>query len=292
MFKRLIFVFAVVATFVLNGCGGGGGSSLPSEPSDSQKASLNSANSKKSALSSFKSTGILKDSDLSDIYGSNINSINKNLRAVSKEAKSLALRVVAYSEDYDCDSGYAKVDKISDSKAEVEYHNCYIDGVKYSGNATVEHINSSYVKVTFEDFQASDDSEKLYIDYAIFEIDQATSMVKIKKAYLTQSNGSKKIKFLNYNTSYIYDSSSDRGTLTFSGWVDSDCLGGYVYIKSTPEIAFNDYDNIEGSFEISSKGKKVTIEFDEDVVYITDTNGVQESILLEDIDDELDNLCP
>jgi hypothetical protein len=204
----------------------------------------------------------------------------------------LALRVIAYKTVYDCDRGDAKVNHISDSKAEVEYHSCYIDGVKYSGNATVEQINSSYVKVTFEDFQASDDSEKLYIDYAIFEIDQTTSMVKIKKAYLTQSNGSKKIKFLNYNTSYIYDSSSDRGTLTFSGWVDSDCLGGYVYIKSTPEIAFNDYDNIEGSFEISSKGKKVTVEFDEDVVYITDTDGVQESILLEDIDDELDNLCP
>jgi hypothetical protein len=293
MIKRYILVLGILISFVLNGCGGGGNSSLPSEPTSSQKATINSANSKKVALSGFKSTGILKDSDASDLYNRRVKRLNKNLRVVSKETKSIALRAIAYNDEYECDSGYADIDRISSDEADVTYHNCYIDGVKYNGNANVKVLNSSYVKITFEDFVAQDDTQKLEIEYAVFEIDSTNNTLKIKKAYITLNEGSKTTKFLNYNTTYIYDNFNDRGTLTFSGWVKTDCTNGYVYLKSTPEIAFiDDGASMQGGFEISSKGKKVTVEFDDDMVYITDSNGVVESISLDDLYDELDNICP
>ena len=290
MFKKILIFTSLIFAFVLSGCGGGGGgdSKLPTEPSKSQRATLTEANSEKVAESSFGAIELLKENDADELYTRKTAVLKRSLKKVSQSARDISLRAIASDYSATCDNGGSvDADKISDKETNVKYHNCEVDGITYNGEANVVIINDNSVEVTFKDFSAKDSTQTLSIEYGVFKIDSAASSVKIEKLYATQKIDGKKYEFLNYYTSYIYDSNEDTYTLSFKGWVKSDCIGGYVYLKSTSELTYYDIDDIVGSFEVSSKGKKIQITFDHDEVTITDVAGDSETISLDEYKQEI-----
>ena len=295
MLKKLLIITSLFFAFVLNGCGGSnsGDSKLPTEPSKSQKATLTEANSEKVALSTFNAIGILKDTDTDDFYYRNAGELGKSLKILSKDIKSISPKVIASDYSSSCSNGGSVyVDEISDDEVNVEYQDCEIDGTTYDGKLNVVAINDSYVKVTFEDFTVIDSTQKLEIEYAIFKIDSSVNSIKIEKLYATQKKDGHTTEFLNYYTNYVYSDFENIITLTFHGWVKTECSDGYVYLESTSVLSYdNDADEIKGSYEISSKDETIQVIFDYDEVTIIDTKGDSETIPLSEYQDRLDLEC-
>lgn len=300
MFKRVILIFSFI--FTLIGCGGGGyngapkdtATDLPSSPAESSKADISYYNSKKIALASYNATGIAKDGNYGDMfYKRKISDSQKILKALSKEAKALSSRAIAYDKKEYCEDGGSYTSTIlSSNETEVNYNNCKIDGEIYDGNAVVKKLNSNYVTVTFKDFKIQNSNEQLTITKAIFKIDGTTSTVKIENMYAIDKKDGKTTTYLNYNTSYISDQNANRGTLTFNGWIKNDCTNGYVYVNSTNEIGF-DFNTgfISGSMQVSSKGDRVTLSFEDDTLRIYDTNGRLEVIDISNLQYEIEQAC-
>jgi len=293
MLKKIIFTLIIMFIFV--GCGGGGDSdnnnNLPTAPNESQQADINYYNSKQIAISSYNSTGIIKDGDYGDMfYQKKISDSTKLLNKLSIQAKSISFKIVAYDKKEYCENGGSYTStEISSNETEVKYSNCKIDNITYNGYAKAKKVNNNYAIVEFKDFLIENNEESLILTEATFKIDTALSTIKIENMYAIDTKDSLTTTYLNYNTSYIFDENENIGTLTFNGWVKNNCINGYVYIKSTNEISFN-FDNhyINGSMEVSSKGDFLSLSFEDDILRIYNNYAREEIINLEDLSLELE----
>jgi hypothetical protein len=288
--KRFLWVIFVVVGVFFTACGGGGSNDvvkedLPYKPSYSQMASLNETNSEIVALSVYKSVLGTNDFERIDFLGRK-SSLNKELKSVQKlSLRLLSKRVTTQS----CDIGRAIVNEVSDNETYITYKDCSLDGVTLSGKAHLIKYDSENAVLYFDHLDIKGEQERLYVTKAKFTING--DIFKIENMYANYTNSDMRVEFLNYNQTIVTDEYNNKLTISVDGYIKTACSGGFVYVKTKPEIILDEVASyLVGSLEISSKGAVLNVDFDEDGVYFTDVDGVEEFLTYSELDSKLNRL--
>ncbi len=272
--------FLTIALFLLIGCGGGNSNSLPLTPKDSQMASLENIDTKKGAKSAFDA---IKIEDSATSFPS-FKIITPSQKFLKKIGSFFTKNFRLIDKSYLCESGSAKVDYYSNNDVIVYFDNCEADGILYDGKAEIIKHSDNSKEVTFRNFSIQDmNGYNLKIDYSVWLL-LNSSNIAINQLYATAIWHNQTFKYLNFSMHII---TNETITSLFNGYIYTNCLNGFVKVQSKNGLTYQGQD-VSGEMELSSKGKKVTIDFAKDpndensptYVYITNINGVQESLTL------------
>ena len=279
MKKRVGIVALSTISLVLIGCGGGGSSSLPTRPSASQMAKITKYNSKKITNSSLNSALDANKINSLDNYLYE-NSSSKNFRLISGNMHRL------YKSTGECIEGDSN-EEGNENEAKVIYRNCLLsDGTILNGRAYATK-NDALIDVSFNNFTIKKDNVFIDIKSGHF-ITIGGDFPKTEHLYMDIKVGNKYLSYFNFNYNEQYNGLDNN--LIINGYVKTWCTGGYVKVETKPQIS-NYKHNPNGELDISSNGKKVTINFKGDNVDFTDIDGNTTTYKLNDFKNMIENNC-
>ncbi len=295
MIKKLIIL---LTTAVLVGCGGGGGApsgsdtpdnppstQLPEKPQSSKMAKLNSGNKNTAALSAYRA--IIAPPDL--------NMENQLLQKRVKRLKKMAKLIDKSYKKYDrssqmCSSGKAYVYTKTETSGTVVFKNCQMDEYLVNGTVYVDEEDTQTFQ-EYKNFTVTSEDEEAEIKHLNFTYYDYNDDYKMEDYYATYRIYDKTLEYLNFNLQKT--SGPGKVSLLFNGYIKPVCLDGFVYIKSNGKVTDteDEYDEnktvTQGAFFVSSRGDKINVEIDKDLVYVKFNSENEETYLKSEIEKTL-----
>ena len=274
MLKYLKIMFLAVAMFVLVACGGGGNSegntiNLPSKPEASQMAKLDDTNASNIA---FLVLRLITDDTGLDI-------LNPGFLSSSNLEDSNAKKINRFSRLYhnECDRGSLDINVNESKKSAVfTFNNCIDNGTAYNGKITAYYYSESEFDAYYENVTIKNSLISVEIPKAkIYFMDNEPHEMENTYMYVKLKNGNE-FKYFNFNAKEYGDEYS------FSGYVKPTCLDAYVFAKSEGKININD-NSAKGEFSVSSLGKEIKVDLDNDLIFVNLPNKKEEAFAIEDI---------
>ncbi len=276
--KNLIFfLFGII---LLTACN----STTPKKSNSSPlpMASLENIDSPLAAKSSYETIKIEKSTTA--LPSLKVIAPQKNI--LEKSASFLSKNFKLIDNSQVCESGEAYVETIQNNKKKVYFKNCKSQGIIYDGVAEVSLLSNNTKVILFKNFQLKTDSYnyELKISYSKWYI-FTDSELKIEKFNAKAFWNGKTYKYYNFSL-HLIDNETTKSY--FSGYIYTDCLGGYVKVSTLNGLDYNSENVLSGDLIITSKGKSIRVDFAKDdensavYVYITDINGIVESLTLEE----------
>ena len=266
--KGIAVLFSIAAlSFSITGCGGGGGSSA-SAPLESEHVVIDETNSAEAISTVFNVIDVGLDPSLplaKSVGETSVSTTVLTQPAALKEIQSAALvrSEAVVGEPIVCtDGGF-----ITYTDTGMIFSDCNESGLIMDGTVTVSG-NETAATMTLSNFTITLDGEIIFYEsltYAFtlnaeFEIDT----MSITMNGYTSIFG-ERTDYPNYTLTMSMDNLS---AITFSvnGFIKTDCLGGWIEIRTTENIQINDIDPCPtaGQIVIGGNASSITIDFNLD----------------------------
>jgi len=251
MKKNLLF--ATIALFIINACGGGGGS-VAEHITKGEMAKITGDNKNDAiatAISSLESGGSV---DELGVYGRERSDIENDKINFSKSLKLIKNSRVVSKE---CESGSVEFD---DEKLTITYKSCKFSNITIDGKIKYNSIpEDGHVDAVATNFKITSGSDKAYYEKLSLKINGNNYDLK-STGYIKE--GGVENKFLNLHITIKDDKT------TIDGSVSSSCIGGkWIDIKTkAPLVDSKNYLDCPDKGDIVIKGKSSEVEliFDAD----------------------------
>jgi len=270
--KKGITILSGIAVlgFSITGCGGGGGSSsvVDSTAVESQNVVIDESNSEQIISTVFNAVevGVDPTLPLSKSTGAVSTSIVKTIDSstVFKQVLSTTQDLnIASGESMECTDGGS----ITYGSTEIAFNNCNESGMIMDGTATVSGTATEGT-MTLTNFSITFDSESIFYEsltysFVLNSASEISSMSITMDGYT--SIFGQRTDYQNYTLSMNMDS-SDTLSLSVSGLVKTDCLGGWIEIRTTQNIQTNIFESCptSGQIVIGGNASSITIDFNAD----------------------------
>lgn len=260
---RKILLASIFALF-LNGCGGGGGSSYipPASYTPPPLIEINEQNVDAAVVTSFESMGIRAIGDIVLPTSDSAAKVTKYAKAVSNVLPSYAIESTApiactYDGNYtvSVDSTTVIFDQCSMEE------NVTLDGtVKLTSDTTLE-----FIALTVDDLNSG---FLTYFSSAIFTAISTDAFSATISAYAT--DGVNRVDYERYTVTgtNITELGADY---TFDGYIKTDCLGGWIQIKTIQAIPIPNDDTCptQGEISVIGSNSEVNVKIGPDSEIIT-----------------------
>lgn len=269
--KGISVLFSIVAlSFSITGCGGGGGSSSVADntPLESQDVVIDVSNSEQVLSTVFSVIEVGANPTLPLAKSVGQTSVSPTVLARPAALKQIQSATLVRSEavvgePISCtDGGF-----ITSTDTGMIFSDCNEGGIIMDGTVTVTG-NETAATMTLSNFTMTLDSEIIFYESLTYSF-TLNSAYEISSMSITMNGYTsifgERTDYLNYTLTMSMDNLS---AITFSvnGFVKTDCLGGWIEIRTTENIQINDIDPCPtaGQIVIGGNASSITIDFNSD----------------------------
>ena len=269
--KRIAVLFSIVAlSFSITGCGGGGGSSSIADntPLESQDVVIDVSNSEQVLSTVFSVIEVGANPTLPLAKSVGETSVSTTVLAQPAALRQIQSATLVRSEavvgePISCtDGGF-----ITSTDTGMNFSDCNEGGIIMDGTVAVTG-NETAATMTLSNFTITLDSEIIFYESLTYSF-TLNSAYEISSMSITMNGYTsifgERTDYLNYTLTMSMDNLS---AITFSvkGFVKTDCLGGWIEIRTTENIQINDIDPCPtaGQIVIGGNASSITIDFNTD----------------------------
>ncbi|HEY9129792.1 MAG TPA: hypothetical protein VIN02_08150 [Sulfurovum sp.] len=284
--KQLLW--ASLFALFLGACGGGGGGSTYTPPS---LIKIDEQNADAAVVTSLESMGIRGIGDIILPTGASYSSA-KNIPMVAKFAKTVTTSSPSYvveSIDPVCPFGGSYT--VSSDGSTVVFYECGVEeNVTIDG--TIKAINDTtleFIDLTVIDLN---DDITTYFSSATISAPSETEFSATISGYAT--DGMNRVDYERYTVTA--SNITELGAIyTFNGYIKTDCLGGWIQIKTIQAIPIPNSDECptQGEISVIGESSEVNVKINENESITITLNGEPHKVY-ETCNDipSLDDVCP
>lgn len=266
--KGIAILLGVAALgFGVTGCGGGGSSSIPS-PLESNGVVIDASNSEQVLDAVFNIIDVGFDPAIplaKSVGGTSVDTTMLTQPAALKEIQSVAVvrsEAVAGDPIYCTDGGV-----INYTDTGMIFSNCNESGLIMDGTVTVSG-NETAATMTLSNFTMTLDSEIVFYEsltytFTLNAANEINSMSITMDGYT--SIFGERTDYQNYTFTM---NMNDLSVISFSlnGFIKTDCLGGWIELKTIENIQINDMNTCPtaGQIVIGGNASSLTVDFNSD----------------------------
>ena len=274
-------LLASIFALLLIGCGGGGGSSYtpPASYTPPPLIEINEQNVDAAVVTSLESMGIRAIGDI--VLPASDSSVGKSTSVVTKYAKTVSTALPSYAVEstdlipQDCpfDGNYT----VSDDNITYTFYECGVeenvtlDGTvkltQIDDDLTLEFIN---LEVIFEN-----DGIRTYFTSTIISENLSTGEYSATiSGYVEEIGGNNRVDYERYTVTKT-NVTADRADYTFDGYIKTECLGGWIQIKTIQAIPIPNDDTCptQGEIAVIGSNSEVNVKINSNTSITIDLNG-------------------
>jgi hypothetical protein len=264
--KGIAILFSIaVLSFSITGCGGGG-SGGDSAPAESEHVVIDENNINLVTGTVFDAIGVGVNAPILPLASTAAATSAPRVKVLEQPAAvkqvlstSQNLSILAEGDPIDCTNGGF----YSYSGSEITFSDCNESGIIIDGTVSVSSDSTS-ATMTFTNFSITQGSDIIFYESMTFAYTLDLSSMSITMDGYTSIFG-ERTDYQNYTFSIAINSNDDV-TYAINGFIKTDCLGGWIEIRTTEDIQviFPNDCPTAGQIVISGNASELTVDFNTD----------------------------